>query len=140
MDTELKKHAEKIRFGLVGGANTAIDFIIFLGLTFLGLDKIVSNYISTTVAFLFSFLMNKNYTFKARGTNTKKEFALFTVVTLSALWVVQPIVIVASSSMLDGMINSQQLNLTLSKIVATVVSLIWNYVFYSRLVFKKDKK
>ena len=38
MEALLKKHAEKLRFAIVGGANTALDFAILFFLVFLGLD------------------------------------------------------------------------------------------------------
>ena len=57
MEKLLKKHAEKIRFALVGGFNTALDFIILFGLVALGLDKIPANYISTTVTMVISFFI-----------------------------------------------------------------------------------
>lgn len=137
MDRLTKKHAEKARFVLVGAANTAIDFGLLLLLTGLGLNKIPANYISTTVAFLFSFVANKNYTFGSKDKNTKKEFILFTIVTLFGLWVIQPIVIFISGALLASVISNDQTLVASSKLIATGASLVWNYVFYSRLVFKK---
>jgi putative flippase GtrA len=133
----VKKHAEKIRFGIVGIANTAIDFILLFALTALGIDKIVANYISTTTAFIFSFFINRSFTFKSTDGNVKKQFLLFVIVTLIGLWVIQPLVITAVSWMLSGSSLAEPILLFIAKVVATVASLIWNYLFYSRLVFKK---
>jgi putative flippase GtrA len=133
----IKKHAEKLRFGLVGLANTALDFIILFALTALGLDKIVANYISTFVAFIFSFFVNKSFTFKDKGGNVKKQFALFIAVTIVGLWVIQPIVILASSWALSPLGWAEPVTLFIAKVLATGASLVWNYLFYSRLVFKK---
>jgi putative flippase GtrA len=133
----VKKHAEKIRFGIVGIANTAIDFIVLFVLTALGIDKIVANYISTTTAFVFSFFINRSFTFKSTDGNMRKQFLLFVVVTLIGLWVIQPLVITAISWMLSGSSLAEPILLFIAKVVATVASLIWNYLFYSRLVFKK---
>lgn len=140
MEKILKKHAEKIKFIIVGGANTAIDFVILFGLTFLGVDKIVANFFSTSVALIFSFFANKSFTFKNKSENAKKQFALFLVVTLFGLWVIQPLVIWGSTSLMESFITNDALNLFIAKLIATVTSLIWNYVFYSRLVFKKVVK
>ena len=52
MREHLKKHAEKYRFGVVGVANTAIDFGILFLLVHLGLNEILANYISTGCAFI----------------------------------------------------------------------------------------
>ncbi len=140
MEKLLKKHAEKVKFIIVGGANTAIDFVILFGLTFLGVDKIVANFFSTSVALIFSFFANKSFTFKNKSENAKKQFALFLVVTLFGLWVIQPLVIWGSTSLMESFITNDALNLFIAKLIATVASLIWNYVFYSRLVFKKVVK
>ena len=43
----LKQHAEKFRFALVGGFNTALDFGLLFLFVSLGVDKIIANYFST---------------------------------------------------------------------------------------------
>lgn len=137
METLLKKHAEKIRFALVGGANTAIDFVILFALTFAGIDKIAANYVSTSVALIFSFFANKSFTFKDKSGNAKKQFILFLVITLAGLWALQPLIIWISTNTLAPYIANEAINLFIAKLIATIASLIWNYILYSRLVFKK---
>jgi putative flippase GtrA len=137
MEIFRRKHAEKIRYGLVGATNTLIDFGILFFLSGIGVDKLASNYISTSAAFLFSFVVNKNYTFKSKGSNTRKEFGLFTLVTLSGLWILQPLIIAFTLSVAESMAVDGQIGLVVAKIIATIVTLIWNYVLYSRVVFKK---
>lgn len=122
------KNRQKIRFLLVGGTNTAIDFGLLFILNTLGLPRVLSNTISTGVAFIFSFFANRNFTFSANSGNIKKQMTLFIIVTLFGLWVIQPIIISLISNLLVG------------KIIATAVTLVWNYLFYSRLVFKKEAK
>ena len=134
-----KKHAEKIRFGIVGIANTALDFAILFLLVALGLDKIPANYISTGVAFIFSFFVNKSFTFKSKGGNVKKQFVIFIAISIVGLWIIQPLVITVISVALTHTGWVSGLILFIAKIIATVASLIWNYVFYSRLVFKKEE-
>jgi putative flippase GtrA len=133
----VKKHAQKIRFGIVGIANTALDFIVLFILVGLGLDKIPANYVSTSIAFVFSFFVNKKFTFKSTTGNVKKQFAVFLIVTIIGLWVIQPLVITGVSWLLATTAWSAPVVLFVAKVVATVASLIWNYLFYSRLVFKK---
>lgn len=133
----VKKHAEKIRFGIVGAANTALDFAILFILVALGLDKIPANYISTGVSFIFSFFVNKSFTFKATGGNAKKQFLLFISITIVGLWIIQPLIIGGLSTVLTSTHWASGLILFVAKIIATFASLIWNYIFYSRIVFKK---
>lgn len=132
----LKKHAEKFRFAVVGGANTVLDFAILFLLTNLGLDKIVSNYISSTIAFVFSFFVNKSFTFKSKGGDVKKQFARFIIVTITGLWVLQPLVILGVTSLMSPLNYPENVNLFVAKLIATLVTLVWNYIFYSKFVFK----
>jgi len=136
----VKNKDEKARFIVVGGANTLIDFGLLFLLKSLGLPTIGANIISTTSAFIFSFFANKKYTFRAKGTNLKREITLFIIVTLFGLWVLQTIVIKVVVALLSGTHLSDDAALFIAKICATGVSLVWNYTFYSRVVFKKDQR
>ena len=135
----VSKHAQKLRFAVVGGANTALDFILLFLFTGLGVDKIVANYFSTGLSLLFSFFANKSFTFKHKTGNAKKQFTLFLIITLVGLWVIQPIIIWISTTSLEPYITNEAVNLFIAKLIATVASLIWNYLLYSRLVFKKTE-
>jgi len=135
-----KKHADKLRFTIVGSINTALDFSILFILTMLfNIPKELANFISTSVSFLFSFFANKKYTFKSTSKNLKKQFLLFTVVTLFGLWVVQTIIITAITPVFTNLGVNRPAALLISKLIATAASLIWNYTLYSRVVFKKPK-
>ena len=137
MEKTLKKHAEKARFVVVGGANTALDFFILFLLTFMGVDKFVANYFSTGIALIFSFFANKSFTFKDTSKSAKKQFALFLIITLIGLWVIQPLIIWGVTVLLAPYSTNEAANLFIAKLVATVASLTWNYLLYSRVVFKK---
>lgn len=140
MEKLIKKHAEKVRFGIVGGANTALDFGILFILVFLGLDKIPSNYISTSISFVFSFFVNKSFTFKSTGGNTKQQFTLFLVITLFGLWIIQPAIILTVERIMDNSGLENSIILLIAKLLATAVTLVWNYVLYAKYVFKEEVK
>ena len=137
MEKLARKHAEKIRFAIVGGTNTAIDFSILFLLVLLGVDKITGNYISTSIALIFSFFANKKFTFKSVGKSSRQDIIKFIIITLFGLWVIQPIII----NMVEISANPAHLDkfviLFIGKCLATVVTLIWNYLLYSKFVFKK---
>ena len=140
MQEVVKKHADKLRFAIVGGVNTALDFSILFTLTmFIGIPKELANFISTSVSFLFSFFANKKYTFKSTSKNLKRQFLLFTIVTLFGLWVIQTIIITAITPVFTNLGVNKPAALLISKLIATAASLIWNYTLYSRVVFKKSK-
>ncbi len=124
-----------LRFVLVGLANTAIDFGLLFGLRALGLPVVPANMISTGVALAFSFFANRSFTFGAGGSgNPAWQAAKFLVVTLIGLWALQPLVLLAGSALLPASWGSAVV-LFVSKVVATVVSMIWNYLLYDRVVF-----
>jgi putative flippase GtrA len=132
-----EKHGDKIRFALVGGVNTALDFILLFLFVNLGVNKIVANYFSTSISLLFSFFANKSFTFKDTSANAKKQFGLFLLITIAGLWVLQPVIIWAVSLLLEAYVQNESVVLFIAKLVATVASLIWNYFLYSKIVFKK---
>lgn len=140
MQEIVKKHTDKLRFTIVGSINTVIDFSILFTLTTLfNVPKELANFISTFVSFLFSFFANKKYTFKSTSKNLKRQFLLFTVVTLFGLWVIQTIIITAITPVFTNLGVNKPAALLISKLIATVASLVWNYTLYSRVVFKKPK-
>jgi putative flippase GtrA len=138
MEKFREKHADKFRFALVGGANTALDFTLLFLFVNLGVDKIVANYFSTGCSLIFSFFANKSFAFKNTTKNAKKQFAIFLLVTITGLWVLQPIIIWAVTSVLESYVTNQSALLFIAKLIATMASLTWNYVLYSSIVFKKD--
>lgn len=132
----MRSSSQKTRFIIVGTMNTLIDFGLLFILKTLGLPAIPANIISTGTAFCFSFLASKKYTFKTTDTNTTRELILFIIVTLFGLWVLQTLVIKLCVTLLDSTALSDNTSLLIAKIVATLVSLTWNYVLYSRVVFR----
>lgn len=125
------------RFAVVGAASTAIDFGILLVLKAFGIPAVAANVCSTTTAFLFSFTANKKYTFKTSGTNVAREMTLFVIFTLIGLWVFQSAIIHITLDPLTAFLgNHKTLGLIASKLLATAVSMTWNYITYSRIVFK----
>ncbi|MBB1562883.1 GtrA family protein [Candidatus Saccharibacteria bacterium] len=132
------KNNKIIRFGIVGAINTALDFGLLLLFTHLGLPKIVSNTLSTGMAFIFSFFANKKYTFRSSSGNVKREIVLFTIVTLFGLWVLQNGVIWLISPLCAALLHNESLALLAAKLAGTIVSLTWNYLTYDILVFRKD--
>lgn len=140
MDCLLKKHAQKIRFLAVGVSLTVLDFLILFILTFAGMDKFIANYISTGISMVVSFFVNKSFTFKNTSKTAKRQFVLFLLVTITGLWALQPLVIWIVTSGLAPHLASNELNLFIAKVIATGASLVWNYLLYSRLVFKNKEE
>ena len=138
MKKMLKKQAEKVRFVIVGGLNTAIDFGILFTLVALGLPTVASNFVSTSVAMVFSFFANKSFTFRDTGQKTVKHIALFLIITIFGLWIIQPVIIELIKIVLEPLVANKFVVLLIGKILATIASLIWNYLMYRRFVFVKN--
>ena len=132
----LTKHATKFRYLLIGTINTAIDFgVLFMLTWFISTPKELANIISTTIAFSF-FVANRSFTFRSRTGNVRRQLLLFTLVTLFGLWVIQTIIIALLAPIFISFNFSQPTALFASKLIATVASLIWNYLLYTNVVFK----
>ena len=134
---KIKNNPQLLRFGIVGGANTALDIGLLFVFKFIGIPVEIANIMSTGLAFIFSFFANKKYTFKTTGTNIVREMVLFVIVTLTGLWGLQTVIITLTHGPLTGIIGNTDVALLVAKLFATVASLTWNYIFYSKLVFKK---
>lgn len=135
-----KNKSQFIRFAVVGAMNTVVDFGLLIILKSVGLPVISANTISTGTAFIFSFFANKKYTFRSSDSNIYREMMLFVVVTLFGLWVLQNTVIFLLEPLITPVVNDNNLALLLAKLVATAVSMIWNYLLYDKLVFKKHHR
>lgn len=130
---------QKIKFATIGAFNTALDFAILFSLKTLGINIVAANITSTGVTFILSFILNKKITFNSTNKTKKeniKEFLLFTVITLFGLWVIQTLVIYIITSILSSILISN-INLFIAKIIATIFSLVWNFILYKKVVFKK---
>lgn len=128
------------RFALVGAINTALDFGLLFLFKSLGLPAITANILSSSTAFLFSFVANRKFTFKSTGDNLVREMILFVVVTLFGLWVLQTLVIYCTLSPLTTLFASSEIGLLAAKLIATMVSLVWNYILYAKVVFTHTQR
>lgn len=128
----------KMRFVLVGGMNTLVDITLYGLLAWLGLSIIVANFVSTSVGVLVSYVLNKNFTFQVNNNRSIKQMAVFLVVTLFGLWAIQPVIILASTPIIENVFSflPTKLMIMAPKCIATGVTLIWNYMWYSKIIFK----
>jgi putative flippase GtrA len=129
--------SKKARFVVVGGANTVIDFVFYnLFSKVFALALPVANMMSSFIAMLFSFFMNKKWTFRATGKNYLREVVLFFVFTIIGIWVIQSGTIWLIESTFRGVDWQNFWLKNILKVIASVPSLIWNYITYNKFVFK----
>lgn len=129
------------KFGAIGASNTVIDFGIlnFLSASsqvFSGLFLVPLNAISFSIAVLNSYFWNRYWTFKGGQKNAGKQFLEFIVVSVIAALINTVLVYLLTLIPPIGGI-SEPLWLNISKLFATFISLVWNFLGYKFLVFKE---
>lgn len=135
---------EKARFILVGAANTVTDFVVLLSLVVLfGIPSGMSNIASTTCALIVSFLLNKKAVFQGEEGLKFRQIIIFIIVTLAGIWLVQTVIMVQLNNVLVDILNVKGGIMAVSillfaKIIGIAAGSVWNYMWYSRVVFKKQ--
>ena len=131
------------KFVLIGGVNTAIDFAVLnieiklTGITS-GSGLFVLNTISFLVAVINSYFMNKYWTFQDVTRNREEtKFAQFIAVSLAGSGINSSIVAGITTFIAPAFGISPILWANVAKLLATGISLVWNFVGYKLFVFKK---
>jgi putative flippase GtrA len=130
-----------VRFGLVGTLNTGIDIALYVLLLFLTGSVLLANTISTGTALTVSLFLNKQFTFRVMHLSAW-QLAVFVVGTLIGLWVLQPLIILFSHPILEDLLRldgKNELIILSAKIIAIAFTVMWNYVLYKYVVFRKIK-
>jgi putative flippase GtrA len=132
-----------VLFALIGVCNTLFDVAFYTFLRSVGQSAIVANVISASVALVGSYLLNSKLTFRSKQW-TARHFAAFVAVTLFGLWVLQTSAIYGINHILTliperywshlGSVEST-MKLALPKLLATVVTFVWNYCWYNKVIF-----
>lgn len=137
----LKKVDKKpIRFVLVGISNTVLDFLVLNILLFCKVNILFANTISTGIAMLYSFFMNKKWTFRNSGNNYVREVILFFIFTAIGIWVIQNGCIYLLNLIVPDFGLPEVIYNNAIKLAASIPSLTWNYLTYNRFVFTNNKK
>ncbi|RLG89783.1 MAG: hypothetical protein DRO36_07225 [Candidatus Hecatellales archaeon] len=132
-----------VKFAEVGFLNTAVDFGVLNFQSWLfgiysGKGIIAMNAVSFSIAVINSYFWNKHWSFRAGGRVVNpKEFLSFVVVSVIGLFINTSIVygITTHTSIFPGL--GPALVENLAKVIATSLSLIWNFIGMKFLVFKK---
>jgi putative flippase GtrA len=66
-----------VRFGLVGGLTTALNFVVFAGLTTLGVHYLLAGTLGWALGVAVSYRGNKQFTFARGAALDGREFLLF---------------------------------------------------------------
>jgi len=136
--------AQFSKFIIVGLVNTGLDFGVLNLLILLtgietGVGIAVLNSIAFSVAVVNSYFMNKYWTFGVKGEAVKTvEASKFLMVSLIGLAINSGIVYGVTNFVIPPFAQIGPVSwVNLSKMVATGVSLIWNFIGYKFIVFKR---
>lgn len=125
---------EAAKFGIVGAANTVIDFIVFNLLMQIGPLK--ANVVSTIVATTTSYAMNRHWTYRDRArTALRREYTLFFVFNLAG-FLIQEAVLGGVKYGLGFSEHHNQLVLNVAKAAGIGVAMIFRFWAYRTFVFK----
>ena len=119
-------------FAAIGTLNTAVDVTIYTLLIWLTAPLLLAVIISTTAGMICSYVLNRRFTFKTN----RRPIVQFICITITGLWVLQPVIIWLLIQ-LFGITST--LGLSMAKLAATSISLMWNFMWY-RIVFQGTKK
>jgi putative flippase GtrA len=138
--------AQFSKFVVIGLMNTSIDFavlnlLMWLTGVYLGRWIILLNAIAFSVAVINSYFWNKYWTFRARETKeaaeVTKEFSQFIVVSLVGVVINSGIVYGITTFIPPFFGLGEEIWANLAKVAATSLALIWNFIGYKFIVFKK---
>lgn len=130
---------EVIKFCIVGGLNFLVDIGIFNALLFTLLSDapMVAKAISVSVATIFSWVVNRNWTFKGQETDRRlKELIGFIVVNI--LGALPALICLWISHHLLGLTSALADNIS-GNVIGLIIGTIVRYVCYKFFVFTGDK-
>jgi putative flippase GtrA len=118
-----------IKYGLVGIANTIVTLgAIFLLMNVLGVSYIISNAVGYILGFVNSFVLNKIWTFKSKGSLIRE--ATFFIAIFAICYVIQLGCLITFKEFMNIRVEFAQI---FSMVVYTILNFIGNRYF----TFKK---
>ncbi|MFC0004612.1 GtrA family protein [Micromonospora siamensis] len=126
---------EALKFGIVGGINTVINYAVFnaLALTVFRDGQLKATVVATIVATITSYLMNRHWTYRDRPKSAlKREYALFFLFNATGL-VIELGVLAAAKYGLG--INSL-LALNVAKTAGVLLATMFRFWSYRTFVFQ----
>lgn len=142
--------SDKVRFLVVGSFNTALDFILLNCFVVLfHLPVLGANILSVTVGIIISYILNHHFVFRSDEKLSFKKFLSFFVVSGFSSLILQSLVIWSveqvtgsqfgrSLLLLNYLNQHPQIELNVAKAAAVGVGMVWNFIAYKYVIFKKS--
>lgn len=129
----MKKLIKQIlKFGIVGGLATLIDYIVLWLLTeFVGFYYLASAAVSFSVSVIFNYICSMRYVFVPReNVDKRKEFLVFLVLSIIGLGLNQLLMWLGTGVM--------GVHYLITKLCATALVMIYNFVTRKLFLEKRD--
>lgn len=123
-----KKTKEKIVYLSNGVLTTIVNYSVFMLLSMVEVQYIVSNSLAWVIAVLFAYGTNRKYVFDSQE-NIKKEFVSFTSLRLISL--------IIENLSLSFCIHFVGIPIILSKLIVSFSTILINYFICKYLIFNK---
>ncbi|MFI7076020.1 GtrA family protein [Micromonospora sp. NPDC049903] len=126
---------EALKFGLVGGVNTVINYAVFnaLALTVFVDGQLKATVVATLVATITSYLMNRHWTYRDRPKSAmQREYALFFLFNGVGLLIELGVLAAAKY----GLGVTSLLALNVAKTVGVVLATLFRFWSYRTFVFQ----
>jgi putative flippase GtrA len=129
-----------VRFGVVGVANTMIDFAVLnLLLALFGVTRgwplVLCNAAAFLGASLNSYFLNKKWTFAQKARASLRQYLVFLALALGGLAINSVVLYLLATGLSRPSWLSPTLWINVAKAAATVASLVWNYLACRYVVF-----
>lgn len=120
-----------VSFGIIGVINTVVDIGSYTALITAHVPLAAAIFLSTSLGLICSYTLNLRFTFEHQKATTRSAIS-FVTVTLFGLWIIQPAVIFGLTAIFS-LDNTSEL--VMAKLLGTVVTMIWNFLWYKNRVF-----
>jgi len=124
-----------IKFGIVGLSNTAISYIIYFLLVYVGLHYIIASVIAFVISVLNSFFWNNKYVFK-KGDNQKRNIIHSLIKTYISYAFTG---LVLQNLLLFVFISILHISKYLAPLFGLVITIPLNFILNKLWAFKSEK-
>ncbi|MDB5180431.1 MAG: hypothetical protein JWO54_189 [Candidatus Saccharibacteria bacterium] len=129
-----ERHKELIvrltKFLLSGGTAALVEYVVFLLLQHFMVGLLIANSISFLCGFVVSFILNRSWVFSSNGA-VKKQLGSYTILA--------GINFLISNGVLWLLVEALNIPSPVAKLFTMVMIACWNYVLFSKIIFKNKK-
>ncbi|OUO46812.1 sugar translocase [Olsenella sp. An285] len=118
-----------LKFGMVGALAFVIDYGVLMLLSqVVGWDPVISSVFSFVISLVFNYVASMRFVFERReDLSRRREFTIFVVLSVIGLLINSACMWAGTAAFGDG-----ALSVTVTKVAATAVVAIWNFVSRKR--------